>query len=468
MDNLIRSEFPDLPPFIETLRTLDGHSDSRVRNFFDWARPVTITRAPGRLDVMGGIADYSGSLVLQRPVAEATFVAVQQSEQATIEIASLSKDPEQPVRTSSIELPLLAPGGVPRDYAAIRAFLAEDQQQHWASYVVGPFVVLIRERDVRFPKGAKVLISSAVPEGKGVASSAALEVAVMQAVSASFNLALEPYAMALLCQKAENFVAGAPCGAMDQMTSVFGQADSLLALLCQPAEIQSPVAVPQEITFWGVDSGERHAVGGASYDSVRTGAFMGHRIICRERDLRYLANVDPEEFEKRFASLLPEEILGGEFLARYGETADTVTRVQPSQVYKVRQPTAHPVYEHRRVSQFRDLLQAAASEEEWTSMGELMYQSHASYSDCGLGSPGTNGIVELVRQEGPRRGLYGARITGGGSGGTVVVLGRADADHVVRGIAARYERATGYRPAIFSGASSGAASFGSMSLRLPE
>ena len=99
-------------------------------------------------------------------------------------------------------------------------------------------------------------------------------------------------------------------------------------------------------------------------------------------------------------------------------------------------------------------------------MGELMYQSHASYSACGLGSSGTDRIVQFVREAGPAHGLYGARITGGGSGGTVAVLGRADADRSIRGIAARYSDATGYDPVIFSGASSGAASFGSLTVNL--
>ena len=89
-----------------------------------------------------------------------------------------------------------------------------------------------------------------------------------------------------------------------------------------------------------------------------------------------------------------------------------------------------------------------------------MYQSHASYTACGLGSRGTDTIVKLVRDAGPASGLFGARITGGGSGGTVAILGRADAGSAVAEIAGAYERLTGYRPYIFSGSSPGAAAFG--------
>jgi L-arabinokinase len=313
-----------------------------------------------------------------------------------------------------------------------------------------------------------LVISSSIPEGKGVASSAALEVASLQAVVSAFGVRLTPHEMALLCQKVENLVAGAPCGVMDQMTSALGNADSLLALLCQPADLQAPVHVPPEIAFWGLDSGERHSVGDASYESVRTGAFMGYRMIVGDGDRwqGYLANVTPAELETDFLNRLPLEMSGEEFLRHYSSTFDSVTRVIPSLVYRIRQPTAHPVYEHHRVRTFRDLLLGPRSEEQWTSLGELMYQSHASYSACGLGSRGTDTLVALVREEGTAQGLYGARITGGGSGGTVAVLGRADAAPAIARVRERYRMATGHEPWVFSGTSNGAAGFGSLRLNL--
>jgi L-arabinokinase len=290
----------------------------------------------------------------------------------------------------------------------------------------------------------------------------------MGVVGAAFGVPLAPKETALLCQKAENLVAGAPCGVMDQMTSVLGKDDSLLALLCQPAEVQTPVRVPKEISFWGMDSGERHAVGGSSYEMVRAGAFMGYRMLSSDRDRwgGYLANIDPAEFEHDFIGRLPEEISGEEFLARYRSTSDTLTRVVPGRTYKVRRPTAHPIFERARVEAFRSLLEHAPCEEQWTSLGQLMYQSHASYSDCGLGSQGTQRIVDFVREEGPANGLYGARITGGGSGGTVAILGRADADRAIARVRERYRQFSGYRPGIFSGASNGASSFGSLLVHL--
>ena len=438
----------DVEMFLTTLR---------AGKFLESGSSVVVTRSPGRLDVMGGIADYSGSLVLQYPIAEATFAAIQPIDEPIIEVTSIGRKPyTMPLRS-------LVPAGEPLSYEDARNCFAQNEEDHWASYVIGVFVVLLRERRVSFSRGSRIVISSTVPEGKGVGSSAALETAAMQAVASAFQIGIEPHAMALLCQKAENLVAGSPCGVMDQMTCMCGEKDALLALLCQPAELQTPVRVPEDMSLWGIDSGERHAVSGSDYVSVRIGAFMGYRIIAGTSMQwnGYLADISPEEFERAHVSRLPDEMSGAEFLSRYSLTTDTVTRVDPARVYKIRQPTAHPVFEHDRVKRFRCLLAEPSSEERGQQLGALMYESHASYSACGLGSDGTDLIVRLVREEGPANGLYGARITGGGSGGTVAILGRSDAHQAIERVAERYREVTSYHPYIFQGSSSGVAGFGS-------
>jgi L-arabinokinase len=438
-----------LERFIET---------ARANGLFDRTADVFIARAPGRLDVMGGIADYSGSLVLQRPIAEATWAAFQPTDEKGILIVSLG----DPIRTATLEIEK------PMEYAQAREDFSGDDDVRWTAYVAGVFLVLIRERDVRISPGGRLFISSSVPEGKGVASSAALEVAIMQAVCGAYGLLMPPNEIAILCQMAENLVAGAPCGIMDQMTSAGGEEDALLSLLCQPAELQPPVRVSDDIRFWGIDSGERHSVGGADYGSVRCGAFMGFRMIAGDDDSQsgYLANISVDEFERRHRTSLPDEMSGAEFLRRYAGTSDSVTNVDPGRVYKIRRPTAHPIYEHRRVREFRDLLLGACREPQIRRLGELMYESHASYSACGLGSRGTDLIVDLVRAAGQEKGLYGARITGGGSGGTVAVVGRADSDRTIADIVEQYANTTGYRPYVFSGSSPGACRFGVHRVRL--
>jgi L-arabinokinase len=153
-------------------------------------------------------------------------------------------------------------------------------------------------------------------------------------------------------------------------------------------------------------------------------------------------------------------MLGEDFLKRYGGTTDRITRVDPARTYAVRQPTAHPVCEHARVRRFAEILSGRVDEAALEDMGELMFASHASYSACGLGSDGTDLLVELVRQAGREAGLFGAKITGGGSGGTVAILGRANAAHAVTEIARRYRDQTGRKPYVFSGSSPGACDFG--------
>jgi L-arabinokinase len=157
---------------------------------------------------------------------------------------------------------------------------------------------------------------------------------------------------------------------------------------------------------------------------------------------------------------------GDEFLRRYGGSTDAVTRVEPGRTYAVSRPTAHPVHEHARVRHFAELLAGPPDEARLRAMGELMYASHASYSACGLGSAGTDRLVELVREAGPAAGLYGAKITGGGSGGTVAVLGRAGAGDATAAVAARYRDEIGREAAVFSGSSPGACDFGVLTLDL--
>jgi L-arabinokinase len=306
-----------------------------------------------------------------------------------------------------------------------------------------------------------------------VSSSAALEVAVLRAYAALIGCELGGEELAQLCQVAENCIVGAPCGIMDQMTVALGRENQLLALRCQPAVVEGYVPIPAGVSFWGIDSGIRHAVSGADYGSVRCGAFMGYRVIADAAGLRvqpsrelpgvvevedplwngYLANITPAEFEGRFAQVLPERIPGAEFLRRYGGITDRVTRVDPSRTYAVHRPTRHPIEENDRVRRFGELLRGELAEPALQDMGQLMFQSHASYSACGLGSEGTDLLVELVRRAGPASGLYGARITGGGSGGTVAVLGRAGAS--AAGIAKEYAAITGRKPSVFSGSSPG-------------
>ncbi|CAN5385936.1 galactokinase [soil metagenome] len=459
----------DIGGFIDLINS----SSSAVYDFFDSNLPILIARAPGRLDVMGGIADYSGSLVLEMPIAEATLAAVQKGNGDTIKIVSLSGNSEA---TLSFEFSLSELMKDAPAYDSVKEHF-HGTQDHWASYVAGVFYVLRREIGASFETGARILIASHIPIGKGVSSSAALEVAAMQAVCAAFDIDIDPLQMSLLCQKVENSIVGAPCGVMDQITSNCGVENALIALLCQPAEILRTIKIPDEIEFWGVDSGVRHAVSGSDYTAVRVGAFMGYRMIAaaagfaftenadgtvKVNDTRwngYLCNVSPDEYEKEFASLVPAQMSGNAFLQRFYGTTDHVTKVDRPQNYAVKAPAEHGIYENFRVNAFAGLLAEGATDKQLDRLGQLMFESHASYTSCGLTESGTDRIVELVRKN-RQNGLYGARITGGGSGGTVAILARRGSRETILAIADQYRSETEREPYVFHGSSRGSSSFG--------
>src|SRR5215207_6171868 len=117
-----------------TTTELDAFVDALRRDaLVERGVPVVVARAPGRLDVMGGIADYSGSLVLQRPIAEATFAAVQRIDRPVLDVVSVGREPHV------IPLDLLVDDDGPVSYQRARTLFANDGGvlPHWLSYVVG-------------------------------------------------------------------------------------------------------------------------------------------------------------------------------------------------------------------------------------------------------------------------------------------------------------------------------------------
>ena len=307
----------------------------------------------------------------------------------------------------------------------------------------------------------------------------------MRAVAAACAVELEPSELAVLGQVVENRVAAAPCGIMDQMTAACGRGGHLLRLLCQPAVLEAPLAIPPEVALLGISSGARHAVSGSGYSSVRTAASMGYTICARNAglDVRrgagpgrvrvadplwsgYLANIPPEEFAVRFAPHLPERMRGDEFLERCGGVADPLSSVDADRTYRVLAATAHPIEEHARARAFTAALEGPLDEPTLCRLGEAMLASHRSYGACGLGSPATDRLVDLVRAHGPRAGLYGARVTGGGLGGTVAVIGRrGSAQIAVQEIAAAYRAESGAEVHVFRASSPRTDDPGTLQLR---
>jgi len=171
----------------------------------------------------------------------------------------------------------------------------------------------------------------------------------------------------------------------------------------------------------------------------------------------WLCNVGTERYWSITESNpLPDHLEGRSFLAAHGGILDDVTRVEPETTYPVRAATEHPIFEVERVERFVAYLRDG-SDSAMREAGSAMRGSHASYSACGLGSDATDLLVDLACDGPWRDSVTGAKITGGGSGGTVCVLVRSDSEQTVAsGLAALYRERSGVDPRIIRGTSPGA------------
>jgi L-arabinokinase len=352
----------------------------------------SVGRAPGRLDLLGGVADYSGARVL---------------EVATHLTTTVIADPDDalvmgPVRVTVDEMSTLA--ALP--YHEVRAAIAT--WPRWTHYLFGVALVLFRHDEIAPPR-ARLSVESDVPTSVGVSSSAALEVATARALGTSH---VEPLRLAMLCQEAENHVVGAPCGVMDQVVVTMGRAGAVLPILCRPAAVDAIVELPPGLEVAGVPTGAEHDVSGVPYGRARAAAFMGKRIVeeTASRSCDWVS-----ELALDTVAALPESLDGAAFLERWGPTDDALTTVTPDETYPVRAATTFGVEEHARS---RALLDALARGD-IDAIGPIMAASHAGYDAMGLGHPAATTVVEHVLR---RAGVHGARSSGGGSGGTVVVL----------------------------------------------
>ncbi len=472
----------DLEPVPALLRRVG----SELAQPSDPAGPTRVSRAPGRLDVMGGIADYTGSLVAEATLDRAAAVALTDRSDRQVQVFSFNLLDDHKPFTFSVSLDALAQHSV----AALRADFAAPGRQ-WAAYLAGCLTILHHTGliDLRDPavRGVNLTLLSTVPAGAGLSSSAAIEVATMVNLLAHFGLTdrVHPMALSALCQRVENEIVGAPCGIMDQVSSCYGEAGTLLRMVCQPHAIQPALALPAGVKVVGINSRVKHSIGGGQYGQTRCAAFMGHAIILDRikqmgraagRELvadpmqGYLANLAPDDYKNLFRAHVPEQIDGRAFLARHGSTIDTATAVDPDVTYAVQHATDHHVLEARRVRRFVEFLQKADTFKgpqrklALDQAGHLMYASHLSYTmDAMLGADECDLLVKLVRER-ERAGLYGAKITGGGAGGTVAVLcdDTPAADEALAEIRAAYQEQTGLTAEAITGTSPGAWHTGSV------
>ena len=353
--------------------------------------PARRFRAPGRVTLIGGQVDYHEGWVASmaidrdvtvtaRPRADGRVVARSEQIEGTVALAADATDDPRTVTPS------------------------------WGRAVGGVLRVLA---DLgRPPDGADLEITSTVPIGGGLSSSAAFEVAVALALSDVANFWLPPGDLALAAQRAEHAATGVPCGNQDQLASVFGRAGHALLIDCRTLEIE-PLPLPDTISVLVVHSGVPRTLEGSPYaqrraESQAVAARLGLRVL---RD----ATIDQVSDEPR---------------------------------------GRHAVSEMARVRAFADALRAGDIE----ALGPLMLASHdSSRSDMEVSTPELDSLVECLVDA----GAIGARLTGAGFGGCVVALVPADrADAIATMATAAYRAGTALEPTPWivqaaAGASSG-------------
>lgn len=435
--------------------------------------PRYVTQAPARLDLMGGLADYAGSLVLQYalPLYARVGVAPRNDQKVSITSAGWGANGERAQCVWPLSV-LYTPAGKLASPELIASHF-DGCGCGWAKPLAGVFYTLLEAGAVpHFGGGACVVAESEIPTNAGVGSSAALAAATAWALTALCQKTVAPIEVARLCQRAENLVAGIPAGITDKVVALLAEPGHLLQMLCQPHEMRGHVELCRGTKIIGIDSGAKSPKKAEKFIETRVASFMGLRIIeslARSRpgphDLTggYLANITPTDYVERFRDRLPTKMRGRDFLEEYGHISDAITRIEPETIYKVRSRTEHHVYENDRVHRFAERYFRASRTGERDALveaGELMYASHWSYSQrCGMGSIETDVLVNLLREQGVARGIFGAKVTGGGCGGTLAVLmmDTPAAAEAVETACRAYTERTGLAARVLSGSAGGAA-----------
>ena len=305
----------------------------------------------------------------------------------------------------------------------------------------------------------------------------------MKACAAAYGIETKGVDLAVQTQWVENAIALSASGVMDQFAVVMGDEDSFTPMLCQPCIPYPLVHLPKGLKIWGLDSGVRHSVAGIQYEAARAATFMGYQLICEMEGLKvtrddsgvlsrytepkwdgYLARVSTSLFREKYEDRLPITLKGQDFLKQHPIHFDPYTPVREEVEYPVRNATRYAVEENQRVRLFFELLSSTStpvSNRTLDLLGELMYGAHAGYTDCGLGSAETDLIVNLVRAKNGQD-LFGAKITGGGAGGTVAIFGRDTevAEKAFADVVSEYKKQIGVDPFIFTGSSQGGDAFG--------
>lgn len=339
---------------------------------FGDADGLTVVRAPGRVNLIGEHTDYNDGFVFPMAINFDIVMGGRRRSDQQVRIYSLDYQ-------RTVEFSLSEP-------------ITYDDQEQWSNYLRG--VLWAVQRAGIDLGGMEIAFFGTIPQGSGLSSSAALEVATAVLVQRLCGWTLPPRELALLCQKAENDFVGMKCGIMDQFISVLGQKDHALFIDCRTLDYER---IPLELGEYRIlvcHSGVKHSLVDSAYNQRRQECETGVRILATEYPtVKALRDAD---------------------LTMLAACRD---RMEPV-VYK---RCHHVITENARVIKSIKALKAG----DLVAFGQFLNQSHASLrDDYEVSCPEVDLLVELAGQ---LDGVLGARITGGGFGGCTVNLIHAGA-----------------------------------------
>lgn len=372
------------------------------------APPEGVWSAPGRVNLIGEHTDYNGGLALPIALPQRTYAACRHRADGLLRVASRQQRPgEPPVEVALAEVAAGRPAG-------------------WAAYVAG--VPWALREDGLATGGMDVLVDGQVPLGAGLSSSAALECAVGAAASDLFGLGLlegdaARARLARACQRAENDIALAPTGGMDQSASLLCRPGHALLLDCRSGQTSHvPVALTEHgLELLVVDTRAAHALSDGQYGARRADCEQAAALL----GVATLREIPPSELDAALATLV-----GSSGDAEHG--ARLARRVR------------HVVGEIQRVV---DCV-AALQENDFGEVGRLFRASHESLRDDYEVSCAE---LDAVVEECLAHGALGARMTGGGFGGSAIALVRDnDVKACTRAVRDRFAREGWNAPAAFT------------------
>ncbi|MBO5751065.1 MAG: galactokinase [Kiritimatiellae bacterium] len=359
------------------------------------AAPDAVAYAPGRIEVLGNHTDYNEGYVLSAAIDKGTFFGASLADDDTVTLVSLDMG-----ETFSCRLSDVAP-------------LKEGST--WANYPLGTFAWLFGGEPSKAGKGFKAVFAGNVPLGAGLSSSASLEMAAALALQKLYATSYTPTELAKIGQKAEHTYAGCPCGLLDQASSMFGKAGSLVKSDFRTNKFET-VEMGPSVAFMMVKSNARHA--------LVDGAYASRRQAC-------------EDAAKHFAGVLRKEgvthlrdVTMAEWVLYRGGLSETAAR-----------RAVHPIGEDERVIAGSAMLAAG----DVKGFGALMYDSHESSRTWFENSCAElDAIVDAAKA---LSDVYGARLSGGGFGGSCCLLvNPAAADRISAAITKEYEAKFGDKP----------------------